>query len=63
VQAIVLSGELVFALDVIGILGDAIGRADQLALRAVMSADALGATSGIDNVEHVASRDGCIGAG
>ncbi len=62
-QAIVLGGELVLGLDVIGILGDAIGRADQLALRAVMSADALGAASGVDDIEHVASRDGCIRAG
>jgi hypothetical protein len=60
VQRVVSGHQDVLALDVT--LDDAIGRADHLALRAVLGTDAFGASTGVDEINHVAGSDGVVRA-
>src|SRR5271157_1311351 len=57
VELLVLLQQLVFGLDKVGVLHNAFRRANQLALRLVFGADALGAFVRIDLVNRVACSD------
>src|SRR5690606_11463003 len=61
-QLSVLRQQLLPALDPVGVWHDAVGRADQHALRLVLGADALGAHHRIDDVDRIADRDRLVRA-
>jgi hypothetical protein len=61
-QLFVLDPEDVFDLDVVGILGDAVHRADLHALRFVVVTDALRALVGVDDVDLFALGNGLVRA-
>src|SRR5690606_36583686 len=58
----VLLHQFFLALDVVFIEGDAVHRADLLALGFVVVADAFGAQVGVDDVDLLALGDGAVGA-
>ena len=59
-DAPVLLHQLILALDIGVIEGDAVDRADLLALRLVVVADAFGAQVGVDHVDLLTLGDGAI---
>jgi hypothetical protein len=62
VERLVLRLQLLGRLDEVRVLLDAVGRADQLALRLVLGADAFGAAQRVDDVDRVADGDRLVRA-